>query len=67
MPEGHKLIKDIYEKKFLVILTSAENIEMSCNSLTDLELYILQSDIHFKDFILSTGNLYDWFLSKIRA
>ncbi|CAB4442213.1 unnamed protein product [Rhizophagus irregularis] len=57
-------IKDIYEKKFLVILTSAENIEMSCNSLTDLELYILQSDIHFKDFLLSAGNPYDWFSIK---
>ncbi|CAB4380486.1 unnamed protein product [Rhizophagus irregularis] len=60
----HKGIKDIYEKKFLVILTSAENIEMSCNSLTDLMLYILQSDIHFKDFVLSTGNPYDWFSIK---
>ncbi|CAB4483210.1 hypothetical protein RhiirA5_371206 [Rhizophagus irregularis] len=57
-------IKDIYEKKFLVVLTSAENMEMLCNSLIDLELYILHSDIHFKDILLSTENPYDWFSIK---
>ncbi|POG68126.1 hypothetical protein GLOIN_2v1778635 [Rhizophagus irregularis DAOM 181602=DAOM 197198] len=32
-----KFIKDIYEKKFLVILTSAENIEMSSKELGERE------------------------------
>jgi hypothetical protein len=38
-------------------------MEMLCNSLIDLELYILQSDIH-KDILLSTENPYDWFSIK---
>ncbi|GET53530.1 hypothetical protein GLOIN_2v454155 [Rhizophagus irregularis DAOM 181602=DAOM 197198] len=44
----------------------AENIEMLCNSLIDLELYILQSDIHFKDILLFTENPYDWLSIKER-
>jgi len=57
-------VKDIHNiEKLSVILTSVDNEEklMLFDSLSELEMYILKSDAHFKDITRATGNAYDWF------